>query len=296
MEGAKRQEKRQRLSQDYDDLPTQIPANPVSSSKQSSSTSQPQSQSPSQPPSRPPSQPPSRPLSQPSSRPASESPTLPSGDCERSERKSSGDSNSLFPADNPSHQPLGGPKTSDDSMDNGSADQTQINKTLFGRDSLLDDSFDISVNQSSSEISLNQSSSSYASSTATLVPDDESRLDELKTEKSRPDISVLKYKCIPPPKNEIIDILLERPLHEYYFCEIDLLKRFAEFIAEEDPDIILVWNRDKSIGTGPFLPSFVPVLFLVLFLEVLQDVGNGYHPRMSFRVSESEINPTIKII
>ena len=147
-------------------------------------------------------------------------------------------------------------------MDDESADQTQINQTLFGHDSLLDDSFDISVNQSSSEISFNQSSSSYASSTATLVPEDE--LDESQTAKSPPDISVLKNKGLPPPKNEIIDNLFERPLHEFYFCEMDLLKRFAEFIEEEDPDIILVWNRDTSIGTGPFSPSLVPVLGTVL--------------------------------
>ena len=51
----------------------------------------------------------------------------------------------------------------------------------------------------------------------TLVPEDE--LDESQTGKSRPDISVLKNKCLPPPKNEIIDNLFERPLHVFYFCE-----------------------------------------------------------------------------
>ena len=247
LEGAKRQEKRQRLSQDLDpstlptQIPTQIPANP-----------------PSRPPSRPSSQPPSQPSSSSSSRPASNSPTLPSGDCKRSERKSSEDSFSLFPDD--PNQTLDCAIADDDPMDDEPADQTQINQTLFGHDSLLDDSFDISLNQSSSEISFNQSS--YASSTATLVPEDE--LDESQTEKSRPDISVLKNKGLPPPKNEIIDNLFERPLHEFYFCEMDLLKRFAEFIEEEDPDIILVWNRDTSIGTGPFAPSLVPVLGPVL--------------------------------
>ena len=49
-------------------------------------------------------------------------------------------------------------------------------------------------------------------------------------------------------------------------------KRFAEFIEQEDPDIILVWNRD----TSPFSPSSVPVLGLVLGrreLELPQDVS-----------------------
>ena len=258
LEGAKRQEKRQRLSQDLDrstqptQMPTQIPANLVSASKQSSSIPQPQSPQSQRFP-QPPSQQSLQPSPGPSTRPDSKSPTLPSDDCDRSERKSSEDSDGLFPADKIANQPLDGAKAGDDPMDNRSADQTQITeKTLFGHDSLLDDSFDISVNQSSSDISLNQSSSSYASSTATLMPDDELKIDESQTKKSPPDISVLKEKGIPPPKNEIIDVLFERPLHEYYFCEIDLLKRFAEFIEEEDPDIILVWNRDRSIGTGSF--------------------------------------------
>ena len=134
-------------------------------------------------------------------------------------------------------------------MNDGPADQTQTNITLHGHDSLLDDSFDISVNQSSTEVSLNDSASSYASSTATLVPDD-SHLDESTSVKSKPDISVFKPNGLPPPKNEIVDKFFERPLHEYYFDELDLLKRFAEFIHDEDPDIILTWNRDASIGTG----------------------------------------------
>ena len=214
------------------ELPTQVPT-PVSS-KSTSILSSPTAKASSQPP----------------SRSVSRSPTIPSGDCERSKRKSSGDSSGLFPDDpvvDETHLDAG---NAANSMNDSPAHQTQRNKTLCGHDSLLDDSFDISLNQSSSEVSLNQSSSSYASSTSTLVPDESHQVDEPSSEKAKPDISCLKFKASPPPKNENVDKLFERPQHEYYFDELDLLKRFAEFIQDEDPDIILVWNRDASIGTG----------------------------------------------